>query len=501
MAGPRRPERPDGAKARRARSPRRPRGHSTEERLAFLTLLMNTVEQAVIATDQDGRIRYWNRFAERLYGWEAAEVVGKDIREVLLPKEAVTRGNAVMSTLSAGKNSEGEWTLRRRDGSPVSVHATSTMIRDDKGTLVGIVGVSWDVSERKRLEHELHQSEIRLRVIAEQLPATAWATDADLKVVWNAGAAFRQMKVDPTVYVGKTISEIIQISVVEPDGLGAHERALRGETVVYEGIFNGVVLHAAVQPFRDPEGRIVGTVGAALDVTSHRRVESELEEKREQLQALSRRLLAAQEAERRALARELHDDFGQMLTAIRLNLEASRRGTSGQAAQHLNDGLAIVDQAIDRVRSLALELRPAMLDDLGLVAALRWLLKRQAQRAGFSGRIQVGQLDARLPAPVETCCFRLVQEALTNVGRHAGASRVDVELNAIAGELRILIRDDGRGFDVRGALRLAARGVSLGLLSMHERVTLAGGRLHIASVVGQGTTIDARVPFAAEAAP
>jgi signal transduction histidine kinase len=260
-------------------------------------------------------------------------------------------------------------------------------------------------------------------------------------------------------------------------------------------------LQCVVQPFRGPAGHIHGVVGVALDITDRKRVEGELAEKREELQALSRRLLAAQEAERRALARELHDDFGQFLTAIRLNLEAMRRGTSGDVARQLVDSLTLVDQAVDRVRSLALELRPAMLDDLGLVPALRWLVKRQSERAGFEGRLRVGRLGASVQPALATCSFRLVQEALTNAARHAGASSVDVELSSADGELRIVVRDDGKGFDVAAARQLAARGMSLGLLSMQERVTLARGRLTIESSIGKGTTIDAHVPLAAEDAP
>jgi signal transduction histidine kinase len=128
-----------------------------------------------------------------------------------------------------------------------------------------------------------------------------------------------------------------------------------------------------------------------------------------------------------------------------------------------------------------------MLDDLGLVAALRWLLKRQSERASYEGRLRVGRLGAPVPTAVATCCFRLVQEALTNVARHAGARNVDVQLSAA-------------DVDLAAARHLAARGMNLGLLIMQERVTLARGRLEIKSAIGEGTTIDAHVPLVAEAA-
>jgi PAS domain S-box-containing protein len=471
------------------------RDPSADERLAFLTSLLNTVEQAVIATDNQGRILHWNRFAEKLYGWPADETSGRDISDLLLPDNLRDHGRAVITALARGERGPRAWVLQRRDGSAVHVHATSSPILDGAGKIVGVVGVSWDVSEKERLETVLHQTEIRLRLIAEQLPATVWATDADLRIVWNAGAAFRTLGTDPSSLIGKTVAEAVRESEGRLEAVDAHIRALAGETVTYEGGAREIVTQAVVQPFREPTGHITGTVGVALDITERKRIERELSEKRAELQMLSRRMLEAQEGERRALARELHDDFGQLLTAIRLSMEAARRTSSG-GGQHLTDGITLIDQALDKVRSLALDLRPAILDDLGLIAALRWLIKRQSQSAGFEGRLLVGPLSARLSTDVTTCSFRVVQEALTNVVRHAAARNVVVELIFADRELRVVVRDDGRGFDVPAARQLAARGLSLGLLSMQERVTLVGGHLVIDSTPGEGTTIDARVPLA-----
>jgi PAS domain S-box-containing protein len=472
-------------------------GQSNQDQPRFLALLLDAVEQAVIATDRAGRILHWNRFAERLYGWHADEVIERNIVDVLLPEAVRDRGRAAISGLPRRERTAANWTLRRRDGTSIPVRVMSTPILDDAGNAVGIVGVSWDVSEKNRLIEELQQTESRLRLFADQLPALAWATDMDLRVVWNQGAAFRQLGTDPSSLLGKTIMELVSPhSVGHPEAVDAHRRALLGETVVFEGGERGVVLQCVVQPFLDPEASIAGVVGVALDITDRKRVEGELHEKRAQLQMLSRRLLEAHEAERLALARELHDDFGQLLTAIRLNMEAAGRGTSGDRAQHLAEGIALVDQATEQIRRLAIDLRPAILDDLGLVAAVRSLLKRQSERSGFEGRLVALRLEGRLPTVVETCSFRLIQEALTNVVRHAAARSVEVELDALDRELHIVVRDDGKGFDVAAARRRAAGGASLGLLSMQERVTLAGGRLSVSSTTGQGTTIDAYVPLA-----
>ena len=209
----------------------------------------------------------------------------------------------------------------------------------------------------------------------------------------------------------------------------------------------------------------------------------------ERYRVLSQELLQAQEAERRSLALELHDQLGQLLTAIRFALH-------GQPAEdRLADARGLVDRAIEEVRSLALELRPPSLDLLGLPAALRAYLDREAQRTGLNIHLEVSPMEVRPPPEVETASFRLVQEAVTNSARHADARRVDVELRAADGALEVVIRDDGKGFDVPDARARARAGASLGVLSMEERASLVGGELEIESAPGRGTTIRARFPL------
>jgi signal transduction histidine kinase/HAMP domain-containing protein len=216
----------------------------------------------------------------------------------------------------------------------------------------------------------------------------------------------------------------------------------------------------------------------------------------EQLQALSRRLLSAQEAERRRIARELHDEIGQVLTAVKMNLRAAQFHLAGSAlASDLEESIAAVERTLQQVRDLSLDLHPSLLDDLGLVPALRWLVARQAQQAGLSVQFAADPLDHRLSPDLEITCFRLVQEALTNVVRHAHAHQVYVELRHGDDEMQLTVRDDGVGFDVQPVLESAMRGASLGLLGMRERVLLAGGQIDIASAPGRGTEIRVRFPM------
>jgi signal transduction histidine kinase len=234
----------------------------------------------------------------------------------------------------------------------------------------------------------------------------------------------------------------------------------------------------------------------AVSLIEHARLLEQIRAGRERAQVLSQQLMEAQEAERRHLARELHDEIGQALTAVKINLQAVQRALGESAAQpRLEESVTIVDRALQQVRNLSLDLRPSLLDDLGLVAALRWYVDRLAQRTGFVAEFVADPPGIRAPANLETACFRVAQEALTNVVRHARAHHVRVELLQHDTELHLLVRDDGIGFEVAAARQRAARGGSLGLLGMQERVLLIRGRIDIQSVPGQGTEIRIRLPL------
>lgn len=213
--------------------------------------------------------------------------------------------------------------------------------------------------------------------------------------------------------------------------------------------------------------------------------------------ATIRALVAAQEQERRRIARDLHDVIGQALTVVKLNLESLRR----QPASHPTDSdlrrsIAIVDQAMRDIRDVAIDLRPAILDDLGLVAAVRWYLSRQGRLAGYRTSFATDPIPLGLDDEVESACFRALQEALTNVARHARAKRVRVELRQTPDELVLIVDDDGVGFDVLRSRRRAGKRPTLGLTGMSERVGTIGGSIEITSAPGRGTRICARFPRA-----
>lgn len=224
----------------------------------------------------------------------------------------------------------------------------------------------------------------------------------------------------------------------------------------------------------------------------------ELSQANAELHRLTQRVVLAQEEERQRLSRELHDEIGQALTAVTFNLLAIRRLVSDpKIASRLEDSLKSIESTLHQVRDLSLDLHPPVLDYLGLVAALQWYFDRQAKRAGLTIELAADSVERDLPADVKTTCFRISQEAITNILRHAQAKTVRVELRQRDASLELVIRDDGIGFDVVAARRLAAQGASLGLLGMEERVLLLRGRFKIKSGAGKGTEVRARFPLPA----
>jgi signal transduction histidine kinase len=248
-----------------------------------------------------------------------------------------------------------------------------------------------------------------------------------------------------------------------------------------------------------PHGRDeLGQLTLAFDQMAQALEQRELERQRasHKLQVLSHRLVEVQESERRHIARELHDEIGQSLTAAEMNLQAALQAPGTAALERrLEDSIKAVERVLEQVHDLSLNLRPSMLDDLGLEPALRWYTHRQAALTGMRAEFRADHLEQRLDPVIETECFRVGQEALTNVVRHAQARSVSVELARRNGHIHLCVRDDGVGFDVASLRGEAVRGASLGLLSMEERTALAGGGLEFKSAPGEGTEVHAWFPL------
>jgi two-component system, NarL family, sensor histidine kinase UhpB len=246
-------------------------------------------------------------------------------------------------------------------------------------------------------------------------------------------------------------------------------------------------------PIRDAAGSIIGAVMVAEDVTDRVRAEQAVRDYASRLQQLSRRLLAVQEDERHHLSRELHDEFGQLLATISLHLHAAHRLASEAARPGLEECMTLLERAGAQLRTLAVELRPVMLESAGLEATLRWLAQRHGQQTGIV--IQVAGHLPQVPGHLAIAGFRMVQEALTNVLRHARAQSVRIDLHSGDTTLELTVRDDGVGFDVPRMLGQAAGEGHLGLLGMRERAQILGGSVEVQSEPGQGARVRILLPF------
>lgn len=223
-----------------------------------------------------------------------------------------------------------------------------------------------------------------------------------------------------------------------------------------------------------------------------------LQEQAVELRSLSGRVVRAQEAERRLIARELHDGIGQVLTALRIDLGLIADmlpGAPGTAAARLAETRAQVGDLMNDVRRISAELRPSMLDDLGLLPTLNWLAEGFTRRLGIPVAVRAGRWPEHADPDVEIGLFRIVQEAVNNAVKHAGARRIDVRLAARGGDALLDVADDGEGFDVERVLRGPGGTLGSGLRGMRERVVQLGGEMQIVSQPGKGTTLHVRIPL------
>jgi signal transduction histidine kinase len=292
----------------------------------------------------------------------------------------------------------------------------------------------------------------------------------------------------------------LAVNVVDCQRLETVGLQSRHATVPLRGRASTVGLMNLVLPggrvFDDRKLQILSAVGNQIGVAVERGLLfDEVVAKERSRGELLEKLLTAHEDERRRIARELHDEAGQSLTALIVNLElAVQEPSSERLRGQLTQLRDLAERTLGEIRRLIYDLRPSILDDLGLAAALRWYAKNLLDPRGITWTLSVSGVSGRLPAKLETVAFRLVQEALTNVLKHAEASSVTVNVAAAGRELHVRIEDNGRGFDPRRS-RSGDRPGGFGLLGMQERVELVGGRWEVQSTPGVGTVVTAVLPI------
>ena len=467
-----------------------------EEQIKFQAHLLEAVEQAVIATDSEGRIIYWNRFAEKLFGWRAGEVRGRSILEITTPDVSTDQAGEIMTLLREGQSWNGEFNVKRRDGSVFPAQVFDYPIRDDSGNLKGIVGVSIDVTDRKRAEDALRATNERLRLLIESASDYAIFTlDLNRRIsLWNAGAE-KVFGWTEEEAVGQLV-DIIFTADDRTKGAPRHETttALKKGRAPDERFHlrkDGSLFYASgvMTVIKNSAGEIQGFTKIARDMTDQLKTDKALHER-----GLLQRLVVAQEDERRRIARDLHDELGQQMVALRLKLDLLSKHPQDaelhEAVLEIQRMAARIDDGVD---FLAWELRPAVLDDLGLYAALERYIHQWSTYSGVTAQLMPSKLKAaRFTPEVEINLYRITQEALNNIFKYAKAKSVDVMLERREDLIVLLIEDNGIGFRPKRISKKGKQG--MGLTSMKERSELIGATFEIESTVGEGTTVYVTLP-------
>jgi PAS domain S-box-containing protein len=456
----------------------------------WLAAVVDSSDDAIVTKTLDGVIRSWNRGAERLFGYTAGEAVGRQIF-LIIPADRVAEEQDVLARLRRGERIEHFETIRQtKDGRRIPISLTVSPVRDDRGNLIGASKVARDI----RLRRQRDELRARLAAIVQSSDDAIVAKTLDGVITsWNE-AAERLFGYTAQEAVGQPIFLIIPEDRRSEEAnvlsrLRNGERIKHFETLRQTKDGRRIPVSLSVSPIRDDEGRIIGAAKVARDISD--RVE------RERMQLLTR-LVLAQEDERARMARELHDELGQQMTALRLTLETLQAATLDR-----DDLRAQIDMLQEMAKQLdadvafrVRELRSAVLQTRGLAAALREYVATWSQHSRVPLRLHTNVSgDDRLPPEVESTMYRVAQEALNNVLKHARAAHVDMALERHADHVSLIIEDNGVGFDAASAANDACGGV--GLAGMRERATLIGADLQIESTPGCGTTIFVRVPLAA----
>ncbi len=516
----------------------------------------NLVEQSqdgIILSDEEGRVIEWNHAQETITGIPAQEALGQfvwDLQFSLAPEQDRTEKNYArlkqnqLLVLQTGSSPwlEGLWEtgLRRRDGTVVRVQSSVFLIRTQRGFMVG--SITREVTRERQIQEEVNQRNRELTsllqisqqisgqldleqllrsvsdVIVNTLPgadyAAVWLYDearSCLRVRSCSGDLGRKMEGVEVPGAGNLVARILHsqepvtvVAVIPTEnGFPAHPgslsvmRSLLGVPLLLEGKPVGVVTVANFRQegaFSAQDSRwLQSLAGQVVVMVANARLFEQVSSSQARLQALSRRLVEIQEEERRRIARELHDEVGQILTGLKLLLRMTAQSGGQAALQNLKEAQELTNDLLNLVHDMSLDLRPAMLDDLGLLPALFWQIDRFHHQTGIEVDFRhYGLEGVRFPVEMETAAFRITQEALTNVARHAGVNSVEVRVWANLRELGLQVEDRGAGFDTREVVNSTA---GLGLNGIRERAALLGGQVTVQSDTGKGTRIRAIFPL------
>ncbi len=436
-----------------------------------------------------------------LFGYTREEIIGHSSQELGMWPDPAVRQRFVEQLKTVGHVSNFEVQNRQKSGQLIDVLVSSQIVEINHEQY--LIGQIVDISERKRIEQLLREREHFIQSVLKTTPAIMYVYDMETRSnVFINGGLTRVLGY--TSEQVRDMGDTLFAQMLHPEDLDEvlafQERILAaGDAEVLESESRARhhdgswrVLRNYESPFlRKPDGTLKQKIGIAIDVTEQKEVQRELEQSHAQLQALSRQLIATHEVERRAIGRELHDQIGQSLTGLKLLLEFALGLPPEEARPRLLQMLDVANDLLARTSRLSLDLRPPMLDDMGLLPALLWLTQSISDQTALQiDFAHSGVHNQRFAPTIETAIYRLAQEALTNISRHAATQQASMRLSATPTSLDLAIQDMGAGFDFEA---VRARHTS-GLLGMIERVNLLNGKLTIHTAPGSGTSIFVRIP-------
>ena len=463
------------------------------------TATLGSIGEAVIATDSEGRITFLNPVAATLTGWQPAEALNQPIGNVLRlinETSGLTADNEVLrvfkekQVLAVANHVD----LVTRDGREIAVEHSAAPILAAKGEVIGVVLVFRDVAERRQEQTATAEQAALLELTQDSV----FVIDMEGRVLfWSRGAEV-MLGYTKAQAAGKIAHEMLQTEFPQPFAeirtqlmqVGHWEGDLvkiaqDGRRVVVAGRW------ALQWGKRDQPPRVL-VVNS--NITERKRVEDLLVLQREQLRALAERLQLVREEDRKKVARDLHDQIGQILTAIKMDMTWMTRhlpASEDKVLARIAESIQSINEGVKAVRSICSGLRPGVLDDLGLAAAIEWQANEFVLRNRVQCQVSVPPVDLHLDGDRATATFRIFQECLTNVIRHAQAKSVRVTLCQEEESILLVVEDDGIGFCESGLSNSLG---SLGLLGMKERAQCCGGDVQISSSPGNGTTVTVRVP-------
>jgi PAS domain S-box-containing protein len=456
--------------------------------------IFENVSEGIFQTTPEGYYLMANPALARIHGFKSPRELIRSCRDIsrTIYVDPARREEFKRVLEKHGVVRDFELETFRKDGSRLWMSVNARAVRDEARKVLYYEGTARDITQRKHAEQALRESEERYRELFENSKDALYVHDMSGCYTSVNRAAERLSGYTREELIGRHFSIFLNPEYESHVRGHLTRKSEEPSETTYETEI--VTKHGGRVPVEISSrlifagGNPVGVQGCMRDVSERKRVQAAA-------RTYSRRLIEAQESERRRMSRELHDQVGQILTAVKMNLYALRQKCSApEILSSIEDNMKVIDEAVDQVRDLSVDLRPLLLDDFGLVVAVRWYLDRQAKSCGVPADFTTRSLgeDDRFSSELETACFRIVQEAVTNVARHARATRISVVLERAGQDLILLVSDDGAGFDMK-ALRTSA--ATLGLRSMEERVQAVGGSITIESALDVGTAISARFPI------